>query len=83
MQHPGPALVYMSKAPTTDKEYQGDGEWFKIHQESVCDKNKPNFTTLKVVSGGNGTPGPTVKFPGAYKKDDPSFNFSIWHGYKE
>jgi hypothetical protein len=43
MQHPGPALVYMSKAPSTAKQYQGDGEWFKIHQESVCDKNK-DFT---------------------------------------
>ena len=38
---------------------------------------------VKVVGGGNGNPGPTVKFPGAYKKDDPSFNFSIWNGYKE
>ncbi|KAF7530077.1 hypothetical protein PCG10_005053 [Penicillium crustosum] len=131
MQHPGPALVYMSKAPTTANKYQGDGEWFKIHQESVCDKNKDftkdawctygkdriEFTIptnlpdgeylirpehigvhgaaggqaefynscaqVKVVGGGNGTPGPTVKFPGAYKKDDPSFNFSIWNGYKE
>lgn len=170
MQHPGPALVYMSKAPTTAKEYEGDGEWFKIHQESVCDKNKDftkdawctwdkdrieftipaslpdgeylirpehigmsvisliqakdtNFRNrcarcrgwrsrillhvsqafsflsyfcysvntdmifscaqVKVVGGGNGSPGPTVKFPGAYKKDDPSFNFSIWNGYKE
>ncbi|KAJ5472221.1 hypothetical protein N7530_006222 [Penicillium desertorum] len=131
MQHPGPALVYMSKAPTTAKEYEGDGEWFKIHQESVCDKNKDftkdawctwdkdriEFTIpanlpdgeylirpehigvhgaaggqaefyyscaqVKVVGGGNGTPGPTVKFPGAYKKEDPSFNFSIWNGYKE
>ncbi|CAG7965440.1 unnamed protein product [Penicillium nalgiovense] len=131
MQHPGPALVYMSKAPTTAKEYEGDGEWFKIHQESVCDKNKDftkdawctwdkdriEFTIpaslpdgeylirpehigvhgaaggeaefyytcaqVKVVGGGNGSPGPTVKFPGAYKKDDPSFNFSIWNGYKE
>ncbi|KAJ5158385.1 uncharacterized protein N7500_008036 [Penicillium coprophilum] len=131
MQHPGPALVYMSKAPTTAKEYEGDGEWFKIHQESVCDKNKDftkdawctwdkdriEFTIpailpdgeylirpehigvhgaaggqaefynscaqVKVVGGGNGTPGPTVKFPGAYKKDDPSFNFSIWNGYKD
>jgi hypothetical protein len=38
---------------------------------------------VKVVGGGNGTPGPTVKFPGAYKKDDPSFNFSIYNGYKD
>ncbi|KAI2735562.1 hypothetical protein DTO013F2_10114 [Penicillium roqueforti] len=38
---------------------------------------------VKVVGGGNGTPRPTVKFPGAYKKDDPSLNFSICNGYKE
>lgn len=38
---------------------------------------------VKVVGGGNGTPGPTVEFPGAYKKNDPSFNFSIWNGYKD
>ncbi|CAG8093018.1 unnamed protein product [Penicillium salamii] len=131
MQHPGPAFVYMSKAPSAAKEYQGDGEWFKIHQEGVCDKSKDftrdawctwdkdriEFTIpaslpdgeylirpehigvhgaaggeaefynscaqVKVVGGGNGIPGPTVKFPGAYRKDDPSFNFSIWNGYKD
>ncbi|KAB8068233.1 glycosyl hydrolase family 61-domain-containing protein [Aspergillus leporis] len=131
MQHPGPALVYMSKAPRTAKEYEGDEEWFKIHEEGVCDKSKDftrdawctwdkdriEFTVpvdlpdgeylirpehigvhgahvgqaefyytcaqVKVVGGGSGTPGPTVKFPGAYKKDDPSFNFSIYGGYKE
>ncbi|RHZ47486.1 lytic polysaccharide monooxygenase auxiliary activity family 9 protein [Aspergillus thermomutatus] len=131
MQHPGPALVYMSKAPSTAQSYEGDGEWFKIYEESVCNKNadftkdawctwdkdRIEFTVpadlpdgeylirpehigihgahvgeaefyytcaqVKVVGGGNGTPGPTVKFPGAYKKDDPSFNFSIWGGYKD
>lgn len=39
MQHPGPALVYMSKAPSSAKSYQGDGDWFKIHEEGVCNKN--------------------------------------------
>ncbi|KAL2858444.1 glycosyl hydrolase family 61-domain-containing protein [Aspergillus pseudoustus] len=130
-QHPGPALVYMSKAPTTARTYEGDGDWFKIHEESVCNKNadftgaawctwekdRIEFTIpadlpdgeylirpehigvhgahvgqaefyntcaqVKVVGGGTGTPGPTVKFPGAYKKDDPSFNFSIYGGYKD
>ncbi|EAW13459.1 lytic polysaccharide monooxygenase auxiliary activity family 9 protein [Aspergillus clavatus NRRL 1] len=130
-QHPGPGLVYMSKAPSAAKAYQGDNEWFKIHEESVCNKNadftrdawctwgkdRIEFTIpadlpdgeylirpehigvhgahvgqaefyntcaqVKVVGGGNGTPGPTVKFPGAYKKNDPSFNFSIYQGYKE
>ncbi|CAG9981357.1 unnamed protein product [Clonostachys byssicola] len=36
MQHPGPAFVYMSKAPGDVKEYAGDGDWFKIHQEGIC-----------------------------------------------
>ena len=38
MQHPGPAIVYMSKAPTTAQAYEGDGDWFKIYEESVCNK---------------------------------------------
>ncbi|KAF7134023.1 hypothetical protein CNMCM5793_005603 [Aspergillus hiratsukae] len=131
MQHPGPALVYMSKAPSSAKTYQGDGDWFKIHEEGVCnkgadftknawctwDKDRIEFTIpsdlpdgeylirpehiglhgahdgqaefyytcaqVKVVGGGNGKPGPTIKFPGGYKKDDPSFNFSLWSGYKD
>ncbi|PYI19614.1 hypothetical protein BO99DRAFT_432523 [Aspergillus violaceofuscus CBS 115571] len=90
IKHPGPAFVYMSKAPV-------------IHEEAVCDKTK-DFTKeawclhvayngqaefykscahVKVVGGGNGISGPTVKFPGAYKQDDPSFNFSLYGGYKE
>ncbi|KAF2014306.1 lytic polysaccharide monooxygenase [Aaosphaeria arxii CBS 175.79] len=36
MKHPGPAQVYMSKAPSTVAAYEGDGEWFKIHQETIC-----------------------------------------------
>jgi hypothetical protein len=43
MQHPGPALVYMSKAPSTVQTYEGDGGWFKIFEEGVCDKSK-DFT---------------------------------------
>ncbi|KAF3356341.1 endo-beta-1 like protein [Verticillium longisporum] len=113
MQHPGPALVYMSKAPTTAKSYEGDGEWFKIFEESdtiefTIPKDTPDGEYLfrpehigvhgahagqaefyytcvqvKVTGGRNGTPGPTVKFPGAYKKDDSSFNFSIYGGVKD
>ncbi|KAH7405977.1 putative endoglucanase [Phaeosphaeria sp. MPI-PUGE-AT-0046c] len=35
-QHPGPAQVYMSKAPGSVGSYDGSGDWFKIHQETVC-----------------------------------------------
>lgn len=37
-QHPGPGLVYMSKAPTGSvKAYDGSGDWFKIYEEGVCE----------------------------------------------
>lgn len=37
MEHPGPGLVYMSKAPGSVKEYSGiNGDWFKIFEEGVC-----------------------------------------------
>lgn len=36
MQHPGPIQVYMSKAPGAANQYDGSGDWFKIHQETVC-----------------------------------------------
>ncbi|KAL6364161.1 hypothetical protein LRP88_02077 [Fusarium phalaenopsidis] len=132
MQHPGPGLAYLSKAPTTAQTYKGDGEWFKVYETGVCDtgldftstawctwdknliefnipEDTPNGEYLlrvehigvhgahvgqaefypacaqvKIIGGGSGSspPGPTVKFPGAYKKTDPSFNFSIYGGYK-
>jgi hypothetical protein len=37
MQHPGPALAYLSKAPTTANTYKGDGDWFKIWETGICD----------------------------------------------
>ncbi|OJJ68867.1 hypothetical protein ASPBRDRAFT_131816 [Aspergillus brasiliensis CBS 101740] len=37
--HPGPGQVYMSKAPTGNvQEYEGDGEWFKIWESTLCNK---------------------------------------------
>jgi hypothetical protein len=44
MQHPGPALVYMSKAPTTAQAYEGEGDWFKVFEEGVCNTSG-DFTT--------------------------------------
>lgn len=132
MKHPGPAQVYMSKAPGSVKQYQGDGDWFKIKDETVCgstadglqdtdwctwDKDRLSFkipqgtpageyliraehvglhgahvgeaefyyscAQVKVSGNGNGTPGPLVKFPGAYKPTDPGISFSIWAGKRE
>jgi hypothetical protein len=131
MQHPGPGLVYMSRATGDNvKAYDGSGDWFKIFEEGVC-RQSGDFTTdawctwdrntmkatipadtpsgeylvrfehigvhrshvnqpehyvscvqVKVTGGGNGVPGPTVKFPGAYKASDEYANFSIYGGIK-
>lgn len=127
MRHPGPAQVYMSKAPGKVVEYDGSGDWFKIHDETVCgstadklqdtdwctwDKDRISFTIppgtppgeylvraehiglhgahsgdaefyyscaqVKVTGNGTGTPGPLVKFPGAYVADDPAIHINIW-----
>ncbi|KAL4999766.1 hypothetical protein BDV10DRAFT_49432 [Aspergillus recurvatus] len=40
MQHPGPGLVYMSRAPGAANQYEGDGDRFKIHEEGICDTSK-------------------------------------------
>ncbi|KAL2855146.1 glycosyl hydrolase family 61-domain-containing protein [Aspergillus pseudodeflectus] len=38
--HPGPGQVYMSKAPTGNvQEYEGDGEWFKVWESTLCDES--------------------------------------------
>jgi hypothetical protein len=30
IEHPGPGMIYMSKAPSDVASYQGDGDWFKV-----------------------------------------------------
>ncbi|KAF1936109.1 hypothetical protein EJ02DRAFT_459799 [Clathrospora elynae] len=37
---------------------------------------------LKIESSGAGKPGPTVKFPGAYKATDPGIAFNKWNNPK-
>ncbi|KAJ5569235.1 hypothetical protein N7450_011721 [Penicillium hetheringtonii] len=38
--HPGPGQVYISKAPSGSvQEYEGDGEWFKIWETTICDES--------------------------------------------
>ncbi|KXS93693.1 hypothetical protein AC578_3844 [Pseudocercospora eumusae] len=36
MEHPGPAQVYMSKAPSDVKAYDGSGDWFKVSEQLLC-----------------------------------------------
>jgi len=131
MEHPGPGLAYMSRAPNDNVvAYDGTGDWFKIYQEGVCTKgdftkdawctwgrntltakipagtpsgeylvrfehigvhrshvNQPEHfvscVQVKVTNGGNGVPGPLVKFPAAYSAKDPYANFNVYGGAKE
>jgi hypothetical protein len=39
MKHPGPTQVYVSKAPGSVKEYNGEGDWVKMAQSIVCKAN--------------------------------------------
>lgn len=36
MQHPGPLTIHMSRAPGDVRQYNGDGDWFKVHQMIIC-----------------------------------------------
>ena len=36
MQHPGPLTIHMSKAPGDVRNYNGDGDLFKVHQMIIC-----------------------------------------------
>ncbi|KAF2835744.1 lytic polysaccharide monooxygenase [Patellaria atrata CBS 101060] len=58
---------------TPDGEYLLRVEHIALHM--AMQANKAQFylscSQIKVTGGGNGTPGPLVSFPGAYKSNDP------------
>ncbi|KAK8023654.1 hypothetical protein PG993_011720 [Apiospora rasikravindrae] len=39
IEHPGPAFVYMSKAPGSVASYDGSGDWFKAYEAGLCGGN--------------------------------------------
>jgi hypothetical protein len=46
MQHPGPSLAYMSRAPNDNVQtYRGDGDWYKIHEQGICWPDRPMTNT--------------------------------------
>jgi hypothetical protein len=55
-------------------------EHIALHQASQV--NGAQFyiscAQIKVTGGGNGTPGPLVAFPGAYKATDPGIKINIY-----
>ncbi|KAF2671583.1 hypothetical protein BT63DRAFT_467679 [Microthyrium microscopicum] len=42
IEHPGPAFIWMSKAPGNASTYDGSGDWFKIFEAGVCGSNPHN-----------------------------------------
>ncbi|KAL8369795.1 hypothetical protein RB595_000233 [Gaeumannomyces hyphopodioides] len=124
--HPGPSTIHMSRAPGDVRQYQGDGDWFKVYQDIICgpqnplrdadwcswDKPEVGFTLprdtppgqylvrvehiaihgaqsadtefyftcaqIEVTGSGNGRPGPMVKIPGLYNREDPALRFFIY-----
>ena len=39
MAHPGPVQLYLSRAPSSVKDYDGSGEWIKVFQGLICEPN--------------------------------------------
>ncbi|KAF7545973.1 hypothetical protein G7Z17_g8762 [Cylindrodendrum hubeiense] len=39
IEHPGPTQLYLSKAPDSVKDYDGSGDWIKVHQGLICKEN--------------------------------------------
>jgi hypothetical protein len=39
--HPGPSTIHMSRAPGDVRDYQGDGDWFKIYEDIICGPQHP------------------------------------------
>ncbi|EFQ36423.1 fungal cellulose binding domain-containing protein [Colletotrichum graminicola] len=39
IEHPGPGMVYMSKAPGDLNSYDGSGDWFKVFESGLCGSN--------------------------------------------
>ncbi|CZT00391.1 related to cellulose binding protein CEL1 [Rhynchosporium agropyri] len=69
---------------TPNGEYLVRVEHIAVHR---CHIGEPeqyvSCMQVKVIDGGTGTPGPLVKFPGAYKDTDPYAHFSVYNGMKD
>jgi hypothetical protein len=51
IEHPGPGMIYMSKAPGSVADYKGDGDWFKVW-ESGPDNGPANVDVLGHLAEG-------------------------------
>ncbi|QDS74230.1 hypothetical protein FKW77_002664 [Venturia effusa] len=73
----------MSAINTTIPAAVPAGDYLIRAEHLALHKNgQPQFyvgcAQVKVTGGGNGTPGPLVAFPGAYKMSDPGIGFKIY-----
>ena len=68
---------------TPNGEYLVRVEHIGVHRSHVGQpEHYVSCMQVKVQNGGAGTPGPLVKFPGAYKPTDGYAKFSIYNGRK-
>lgn len=69
-------------AGTPSGEYLLRVEQIALHMASQ--PNKAQFylacSQIQVTGGGNGTPGPLVALPGAYKSTDPGILVNLYNG---
>jgi hypothetical protein len=45
VEHPGPGFVYISKAPSSVKSYDGSGDWVKVMQSGLKNPSTPGVDT--------------------------------------
>ncbi|KAK4640027.1 hypothetical protein QC761_611470 [Podospora bellae-mahoneyi] len=73
-----PAVI---PANTPSGEYLLRVEQIALHMASQA--NKAQFyiscSQINITNGGNGTPGPTVSLPGAYRSNDPGIQVNIYN----
>ncbi|EHA47415.1 hypothetical protein MGG_04057 [Pyricularia oryzae 70-15] len=79
-----PTMEFNIPKDTPNGEYLLRVEHIGVHRSHV---NQPEFyvscAQIKVVNGGSGRPGPTIKFPGGYSRNHPAFeNYSVYNGYR-
>jgi hypothetical protein len=68
---------------TPNGEYLVRVEHIGVHRSHVSQpEHYVSCMQVSVQGGGNGTPGPLVKFPGAYKQSDGYASFNIYNGRK-
>ncbi|KIY72290.1 lytic polysaccharide monooxygenase [Cylindrobasidium torrendii FP15055 ss-10] len=73
-------ITFKIPAATPSGQYLLRGEHIALHSASSAGGAQYYLSCaqLNIVNGGNGSPGPTVSFPGAYSPTDPGLLLNIY-----